>query len=508
MTSATESTNSSVAEFAAAQAARTADYRARLITQLQPTDAAWIEQLSWDQCEHLQNLLLLAKNGKSGTQWQLGQYLDGRRSALRAQQEPARLEAAALADHARRSVGTGGSIALPALQSVEGVVEGRRADSKPRLDIDALRAAWPVSALLQRLGVGQDGKKAQCISGRHSDQHYSMHIYDDNRVYCPACDYRAGDVFAMVCDVQGWDRKKDFVRAARWLTGDDTPVEIQRRAAERPAAAPRIQQRPLQPLADAAKAALWAQESPQSIAALEYLLSRGFDGDMIEQAGFGVVDSSVGDELLPLNNQGEISRGWRGRVTIPDFGMHGSVVSLKGRTMEKPVPERKYIKYLAVAGLQPQPYGWQRMIDSDTVLIVEGELDAIVAQQALPDIAVIAVPGVHVFTQQHAEQLAGRRVIVMTDADTALERCVMGDLRDVSDGDLAQHLSKPAAASGARSIVGKLRAAAVDVWVAETGCEGDIGDLLQHTSMEDTAGILRWAVENNSKPLRRKVRLY
>ncbi|WP_135227562.1 hypothetical protein [Deinococcus fonticola] len=485
-------------------------YQGRLLPRLQPEDAGWLAQLDWKGCYHLDELLTRASGGNGGTgnRWALQQYLGNRRSAWRAQQEAAEEQARKLEERNKARVGTGGTIALPPLKSVDGLVGGEANPSRPRLDIDALRLAWPMSALLQRLGVHQDGKKAQCISGRHADRHYSMHVYDDARLYCPACDYRAGDVFAAVCDVHGWDRKTDFIRAARWLAGDEDDAQIRQRAAAPRPEARKLEQRPLQPLADAAKAALWAQETAQARAALEYLLERGFDGDSIERHGFGVIDSSVPDSLLPLNAEGELSRGWRGRVTIPDTDLSSAVVSLKGRTLEGPVEGRKYIKYLAVAGLAPQPFGWQRLRESDTVLMVEGELDALVAKDALPDLPVIAVPGVNVFTKVHAEQLVGRRVLVMTDADTCLERCVLGDLKDVPDADLGQHLQKPAAAAGARGIVGKLRTAGVDVWVCETGVDGDLGDMLQHLGAEDTREILQWAITSNARPLRRKVRLF
>lgn len=106
--------------------------------------------------------------------------------------------------------------------------------------------------------------------------------------------------------------------------------------------------------------------------------------------------------------------GMVGRLSIPYITPTG-VVSIRYRTLSDGP------KYLGRAGDAIRPYNVMALHRaSPTLLVTEGELDAIVAEQATSMIPTLGIPGAQAFKPHFALLLEDyQRVIVLADGDDA-----------------------------------------------------------------------------------------
>lgn len=398
--------------------------------------------------------------------------------------------------------------ALDAPATQEGIPGPTQTQRWERADPKAVNAQASITALVQssgylvRTGVGTCpacGKKGLDVSERRNTAH----------CYSAGCTFKSISPISWLMSVEG----HTFPEAVAVITGQPLPTRPERRPIARPvpaaAPAPEFVQRPFAPLALAAQQALWAQETPAAEAALTYLLSRGFNGDELEQMGVGVADSTVQDALLPLSSTGKTALSWRNRVIIPTWSGR-ACVNLKARTLEpKPAEdtEGRYKKYLNVAGGSAELIGLDGNNAPAELILTEGELDYHTLRILFPDRACVAVRGLANLSPAQAQLLACSRVTVLLDADTHGHRMLLGNLRDVDDAAATAALKaeglKFGAALEGRRLVRKLLAAGADVHLAATDTEGDLNDLLAHLSRDDARAIISAALLD-ATPLRRR----
>ncbi|MDL2344844.1 hypothetical protein QOL99_11870 [Deinococcus sp. MIMF12] len=339
-----------------------------------------------------------------------------------------------------------------------------------------------------------------------------------NTAHCfhASCDFHSVDPIGWLMRVEGYQ----FLEAVAVIRGEPLPGRSEpRQPLARPTPREKVRtvtQRPFTPLALAAQQALWAQETPVSQEALNYLLSRGFSGDELEQMGVGVADSTVPSALLPLNSEGRPSVMWHDRVIIPTW-RGGEVVNLKARTLTPAPPEgdparEHYRKYLNPLGGSAELIGLEELggMLPDGVILTEGELDYWTMRVLMPDLPVVAVRGLANLSPAQAQLFAGLRVYVLLDADTHGRRMLLGDLAGLDDAQATETLKsegqKHGAALAGRRLVQRLRDAGADPWICETGAVGDLNDLLASMNREDTLGVILNAIET-ATPLRRRRRL-
>ena len=155
--------------------------------------------------------------------------------------------------------------------------------------------------------------------------------------------------------------------------------------------------------------ALQAGESKEAKRALAYLKTRGFgaDSSTLRERLVGVIDSTV--ELPePMRRS-----TWTGRILFP-YRLDGRVVFLNGRQAGEGDPEKKFRKPSVE---QSAPFILGTLAGS-SVILVEGELDALAVREALGDeVAVVATGGGGLRPQDVPLLKVAKRVFLLFDAD-------------------------------------------------------------------------------------------
>lgn len=106
-----------------------------------------------------------------------------------------------------------------------------------------------------------------------------------------------------------------------------------------------------------------------------------------------------------------------GMISIPYKTKYVPVVGWKFRNLTGEGP-----KYDGPAGQQARLYGVHTLSHSDTVLVCEGELDALVAQQET-GLPAVGVPGASAWKKHYSRVLEGyQRVLVLADNDAGKDR--------------------------------------------------------------------------------------
>ena len=135
----------------------------------------------------------------------------------------------------------------------------------------------------------------------------------------------------------------------------------------------------------------------------------------------------------------EATRGWttaaiqalqlglddRGRVTIPVRDHDGQLISLLRYQPDRPGPKMR-----AVAGSRRSLYPHPATLSAATLILAEGEPDAIAARSR--ELAAVAIPGVDSWQTTWAPQFAGRRVLVALDCDPPGRRCAHHVAQDLT----------------------------------------------------------------------------
>lgn len=156
--------------------------------------------------------------------------------------------------------------------------------------------------------------------------------------------------------------------------------------------------------------ALWVKaqtryQSGMTVEAANYLRGRGISKEGAQSAGLGVVnDPILGHERFV------------GMISIPYITRHVPVVGWKFRRMSGDGP-----KYDSPSGQKARLYGAHTLTNADTLLVCEGEFDAILAHQ-ITGLPAVGVPGVSAWKAHYASVIDGYpRVLVLADNDASRE---------------------------------------------------------------------------------------
>ncbi len=163
---------------------------------------------------------------------------------------------------------------------------------------------------------------------------------------------------------------------------------------------------------------LWAQtnalyEQAMTREAASWLVARGITKEAAVGASLGVVpnDPMLGHERFV------------GMIAIPYKTKYVPVVGWKFRNLTDHGP-----KYDGPAGQKGRLYGVHTLRPSDTVLVCEGELDALLAHH-ITGLPAVGVAGVSAWKPHYARVLEGyRRVLVLADNDAGKDRNVGREL--------------------------------------------------------------------------------
>lgn len=230
--------------------------------------------------------------------------------------------------------------------------------------------------------------------GKWSTQHY----------YCHACGY-GGTAIDLVRDHLGMSDRE----AVEYITSRPLP---------KPKPQEQIRVYQTRDMTSAYANAELNLFGPHGVEALAYLEGRGIDAAAAHAFMLG---------LWPRDNS-----LWSGRLTIPHLRLPGEpILAGKGRAMQGEDP-----KYLATSGATQSIYLFDRAMqdDPESVVLVEGELDAISLHLAIGEVMpVMGIPGVNNF--KDAAPFMGRVVYVVLDNDDAGNRARYGYWQTYKSGE-------------------------------------------------------------------------
>lgn len=163
---------------------------------------------------------------------------------------------------------------------------------------------------------------------------------------------------------------------------------------------------------------LWEQTNARYEAAMtreaaSWLTARGIDKEAAVGASLGVVpnDPILGHERFV------------GMISIPYKTKYVPVVGWKFRNLTSHGP-----KYDGPSGQPGRLYGVHTLRPADTVLVCEGELDAVLAHR-VTGLPAVGVPGASAWKKHYSRVLEGyRRVLVLADNDAGKDRNVGREL--------------------------------------------------------------------------------
>jgi DNA primase len=162
--------------------------------------------------------------------------------------------------------------------------------------------------------------------------------------------------------------------------------------------------------------------------ALEYLIARGINYDTIKRMDLRYINDSNSldrqlsstfdmDDLKRVhlyNDSGKFVLHYH-KLLFPYF-YKDEPVFMQGRVIEK---KDDYPSYMNIGETVPYPYNIDSVKGDICTIISEGVMDALTLMQEYPDVASIAVPGVHHMKKEWIDMLRGRTVIVVFDNDIA-----------------------------------------------------------------------------------------
>jgi replicative DNA helicase len=135
--------------------------------------------------------------------------------------------------------------------------------------------------------------------------------------------------------------------------------------------------------------------------ALQYLTSRGLQGETIQYFRIGYESSKIGFEL----SHDPLSGFFDHRLVIPLTDQEGQVVDLLGRAMDHREP-----KYKALVGAESEWFHAPILGKSDDVILCQGIFDVMTLQQeGLP---AVSLPDNVPFREAHTSSLYGKRVFI------------------------------------------------------------------------------------------------
>jgi DNA primase len=304
-----------------------------------------------------------------------------------------------------------------------------RAQSRHRIDAEALKLAHPIEEVVGRYGI-QLRRQGQALVGRrplHHDQgRPNLHVWPASRSwYCFRCS-TGGDAIRWIELVE----QVDFRQAVERLdAGVQGPPRSPAAPARGPSQRPRLEERDGQELAVLqAATTLYHQRLQTDPTAMAYILSRGIDRVTVEACRLGYAS---GDEpylawrrlgLEPALRVGLLGHNGRellaGRIVIPDLRNH-QPVWLVGRLLESDIQDDTADappRYLGLPGSKPL-LGLEQTGTSPSLIATEGVFDWLTLRRwGYPTVALV---GTHA-RADIVEQLRGRqRVYLVLDQDDA-----------------------------------------------------------------------------------------
>lgn len=300
-------------------------------------------------------------------------------------------------------------------------------------DISAeIKAQIGVTDVLDALGLPHHGpgKMAPCPWPGHAERKPSCSIDRDNRLcHCFGCG-EGGDIFTLWQAVTGCD----FSQALRDL-GERAGIEVQETPAAR---AGREAARTRATLYTDVMALLdWCLWNHPGTEARAYLARRGVSSDAAHAAGLGFAPGprtiqkklpDRGHTLAALDQAGLLARpndrgeqlDALGECVVFPYRRNGVITYLKGRGL---VSRHHRALDADKVGKPPAVYfpAGRTVPKGGTVLLVEGEMDAVLAMQAgLDGVTVAGLPGASTAAEDVAAELAAaERLLLCLDADSA-----------------------------------------------------------------------------------------
>jgi DNA primase len=330
-------------------------------------------------------------------------------------------------------------------------------DIKAKLDI--------VSYIQQYVPLKKAGRSYKAPCPFHVERTPSFIVNPDTQTWrCFGACNEGGDIFSFAQKRHGWS----FSEALQEL-GRQAGVEVRKQTPEQKAKDER-----LDALRGLVKAAgdFYVQSlmdnSPEANAVLKYAREkRGFNDETIERFGIGYAPKGWRNALDHLkllgyseeqivetgiavrNDEGRVYDRFRNRLMIPIRDERGRITGFGARALD-PDDHPKYLNSPQTAlfdksrTLFALDMAKNAIRDSETVVIVEGYMDAIQAHQA-GFANVVAQMGT-ALTETQLKQLArwAKRIILALDADTAGQNATMRSLevaREALKADYSGRLS-------------------------------------------------------------------
>lgn len=267
---------------------------------------------------------------------------------------------------------------------------------------------------LVRMAGGEPDRNGRCACPIHGGKDKNnFHVYTDagkQRWKCFSHDCGGGDALDFVQKWRGWDLKQSY----EFLGGEKQydPQEMKRLADERHARAI-IELEDKQRRVEAARKELQIAEKHlhyhQTMGqwARDMWTARGLDEGLQEFFTLGACSDFVVNEYHTPT------------LTIPIFSEYNELLNIKHRLVNPKNPKDKYRPETHGLGAFPPLLAIPAMgYDGDMVVVVEGEIKAMVTWTKLPsfDFQVIGVGGKSAF-KSLTEKLQGKNVVIIPDPD-------------------------------------------------------------------------------------------
>ena len=308
-----------------------------------------------------------------------------------------------------------------------------RAEIKTRIDLRDLIA--------HDLGVRRRRESVVACCPFHQERTPSFTVYQDH-FFCFGCEAK-GDIFDWLqSDVHCFDAKGAYHEALRLagMTPHAHQVQPIQRVKPTAVAVEPITPAPLEPwmepFVDAGWKALSAPRTAVAQRAAAYLEARALS-ETVPALHFGVAQYDAIQQALADGAPSRV-KGWYGRLILP-FDWSAKLAWFKVRSVGlETAAELKAKNVLRYDGpnvgrhVLPAPFNADSLQYPGEVLLVEGELNAASIALALPETAIIGLPGGRLPTAW-AEHLSTRSCAAIVDDDPAGEKHYAG-LRDLLEG--------------------------------------------------------------------------
>jgi DNA primase len=227
----------------------------------------------------------------------------------------------------------------------------------------------------------------------HDDCKPSCHIYDDH-FFCFACGVY-GDALVWLEHVHSLS-KADAIKELERRVGSVSNTVYHRSKIEKPRAAIKVCDR---------------QRLPQNFVELHLKRASRLGHIPLSLEGRGFTLEDLHRHKIVLENEDAL---------IPIFNPNGNMVAIKKRKHTVQPNEQRYVYLTAKCGAP----AWcsSNFSNHDTVLIIEGELNAAICASVHPEIAYMGVAG----TENHLwlNALKGKTVYVYADGDEAGQKAL------------------------------------------------------------------------------------